>query len=105
MGNTNSTNLHETEVPKINELLERDPYLKPYEGEIRRRYGCFLNYLGQIDEYESGLKLFTESYKRYGVHVDQHNNITVLEWVPGAKSVYLRGDFSKIIEIKIKKAL
>lgn len=28
----------EVQVPEINTLLERDPYLKPYENEIRKRY-------------------------------------------------------------------
>lgn len=27
----------EVNVPNINALLDRDPYLKPYEKEIRRR--------------------------------------------------------------------
>lgn len=95
MGNSNSANLHETEVPHIDDLLKLDPYLKSYEPEIRRRYGCFKEYLNKIDTYEKGLLKFTESYKTYGVHVDEKNNINILEWAPGAKNVYLRGDFSK----------
>lgn len=94
MGNSNSANLHETEVPKIDELIQMDGYLKPYEPEIRRRYGCFKEYLSRIDKYEHGLLKFTESYKTYGVHVDDKNNVNVLEWAPGAKNVYIRGDFS-----------
>lgn len=94
MGNSNSTNLHETEVPQIDVLLDKDPYLKPYESEIRRRYGCFKDYLMRIDKYEQGLLKFTESYKTYGVHVDAENNVIVLEWAPGAQNLYLRGDFS-----------
>ena len=31
----------EVDVPEINVLLERDPYLKPYEHEIRKRYYIF----------------------------------------------------------------
>lgn len=95
MGNTNGTNLAETEVPHLDILLKDDPYLKPYEPEIRRRYGCFQNYIQQIDNYENGLLKFTESYKTYGIHVDENNNIKCLEWAPAAKNVYLRGDFSK----------
>ena len=33
----------EVEVPEIKNLLERDPYLKPYENDIRRRYACVQN--------------------------------------------------------------
>lgn len=101
MGNSNSVNLHETDVPQINDLLDKDPYLKPYEGEIRRRYGCFKDYLSRIDKYENGLTKFTESYKTYGVHVDAANNINVLEWAPGARNMYLRGDFSNIYSLFI----
>lgn len=97
MGNSNSVNLHETEVPAIDELLNKDPYLKSYEPEIRRRYGCFKEYMDRIDKYENGLVKFTESYKTYGVHVDAENNVHVLEWAPGARNIYLRGDFSKFI--------
>ena len=95
MGNSNGVNLAETEVPELKNLLEIDGYLKPYEPEIRRRYGCFKQYLEKIDHFENGLLSFTESYKRYGINVDSNNNITVLEWAPGAKNMYLRGDFSE----------
>lgn len=99
MGNTNSSvtvsqDLSETEVPQIEELIKADPYLKPFEPEVRRRYGLFKTYMDKIDQYENGLLKFTESYKTYGIHVDNKNNVTMLEWAPGAKNVYLRGDFS-----------
>ncbi len=99
MGNANGVDLHETEVPKIDELLQLDPYLKPHEKEIRRRYGCFIQYMDQINNYEEGLLKFTESYKRYGVHVEADNSVSCLEWAPNAKNIYLRGDFSKNIII------
>jgi 1,4-alpha-glucan branching enzyme len=48
----------------------------------------------KINSYENGLLKFTESYKTYGINVDAKNNVTVLEWAPGARSMYLRGDFN-----------
>lgn len=30
----------EVEVPEIKNLLDRDPYLKSYEKDIRQRYAC-----------------------------------------------------------------
>jgi 1,4-alpha-glucan branching enzyme len=98
MGNANGVDLHKTEVPQIDQLLSYDAYLKPFETEIRRRYGCFIQYMEQINNYEQGLLKFTESYKQYGVHVDANNNVTCLEWAPNAKNVYLRGDFSIIFK-------
>lgn len=40
-GKWSSMDPTQVEVPKINDLLDRDPYLKPYEIDIRRR---FLNF-------------------------------------------------------------
>jgi 1,4-alpha-glucan branching enzyme len=37
-GKYSSMNPMDVEVPNIQDLLNRDPYLKPYEKEIRRRY-------------------------------------------------------------------
>lgn len=86
--------MNETEVPKIDELFKLDGYLKPYESEIRRRYGCFKYYLENIEKNLGGLDKFSHSYKTFGVHVDAKNNLTVLEWAPGAKNVWLRGEFN-----------
>lgn len=36
-GKYSSLDPMEVEVPDINKFLDRDPYLKPYEKEIRRR--------------------------------------------------------------------
>ncbi len=96
MGNANGVNLAETDVPKLKQLLDMDGYLTPYEPEIRRRYGVFKQYLEKLDEYEHGLLKFTEAYKHYGIQVDPKTNVvTVLEWAPAARNMYLRGDFSK----------
>lgn len=94
MGNTNGVDLSKTEVPSIDKLLKNDGYLTPFEPEIRRRYGCFKAYLQNINEHEKGLFKFTESYKSYGVQVDAENNVNVLEWAPGAKNMYFKGDFN-----------
>jgi 1,4-alpha-glucan branching enzyme len=94
MGNANDTNLSKTEVPKINDLLDCDPYLRPYESEIRRRYGLFQELLNKIERDESSFDKFTKSYETYGIHVDSSNNVNVLEWAPGAKNVHIYGDFS-----------
>lgn len=41
-GKWSSMDPSEVEVPEIKTLLERDPYLKPYENDIRRRYFLFI---------------------------------------------------------------
>lgn len=105
MGNSNGVELHSTEVPKINKLFADDPYLEPYEKEIRRRYGLFKQQLDIIDNDEKGILEFTASYKRYGYHVNSDNSVSFLEWAPNAKNVFVRGDFNewKTYENKFQK--
>ena len=95
MGNAAVANdLSKTEVPKINDLFESDPFLKPYESEIRRRYGLFQAYVNKLDKNEISFDSFTKSYEKYGMHVDSSNNVNILEWAPAAKNVFIYGDFS-----------
>ncbi|RZC33275.1 1,4-alpha-glucan-branching enzyme [Asbolus verrucosus] len=82
------------EVPEINTLLSRDPYLKPYEKEIRRRYGCFKDLIESIEENGGGLDNFTQGYKYFGLNVQPDNTIICREWAPGANQLYLTGEFN-----------
>lgn len=43
-GKWSSMDPSQVEVPEIKALLERDPYLQPYENEIRKRYRIFCSY-------------------------------------------------------------
>ncbi|XP_050439572.1 1,4-alpha-glucan-branching enzyme [Adelges cooleyi] len=83
----------EVEVPELKNQLDRDPYLKPYEREFRRRYGCFLDYLERVKS-DCGLETFTTSYKSFGIHFKDDGSVYCLEWAPGAKQLYLAGDFN-----------
>lgn len=80
-------------VPCIDNLLKNDPRLKNHENEIRRRYKCFKEQLLKIEGSE-GLLDFCKSYERYGIHCLPDNSVHILEWAPGAESVFLRGDFN-----------
>ncbi|XP_077550525.1 1,4-alpha-glucan-branching enzyme [Haemaphysalis longicornis] len=80
-------------VPCIDNLLKHDPYLKNHENEIRRRYKCFKDQLLKIESSE-GLLDFCKSYERYGIHCLPDNSVHILEWAPGAESLFLRGDFN-----------
>ncbi|KAJ8912435.1 hypothetical protein NQ315_006102 [Exocentrus adspersus] len=84
----------EVEVPEIQALLDRDPYLHPYEKEIRRRYGCFRDLQDAIEENGGGFDNFTKAYTYYGIHVQQDNSIVCREWAPGARQLFLTGDFN-----------
>uniref|UniRef100_A0A182KAN4 1,4-alpha-glucan branching enzyme n=1 Tax=Anopheles christyi TaxID=43041 RepID=A0A182KAN4_9DIPT len=82
--------------PKVNleKLLELDPYLKSHEQEIRRRNTEFRGWIKRLNDLEGGLNEFTQGYKYYGLHIAQDNSVVAREWAPGAKEVYLTGDFN-----------
>ncbi|OON20280.1 1,4-alpha-glucan-branching enzyme, partial [Opisthorchis viverrini] len=56
-------------------------------------YKCFQDYLNWI-EHVGGLDNFTQGYKEFGIHVHPDGTIYCKEWAPGAKELYLRGDFN-----------
>uniref|UniRef100_A0A182PVF4 1,4-alpha-glucan branching enzyme n=1 Tax=Anopheles epiroticus TaxID=199890 RepID=A0A182PVF4_9DIPT len=82
--------------PQVNleKLFELDPYLKSHEQEIRRRNTEFRGWIKRLNELEGGLNEFTQGYKYYGLHIAQDNSVVAREWAPGAKEVYLTGDFN-----------
>jgi len=68
-------------VPKINDLLDRDPYLKNHEREIRRRYGNFEDFVKRLESVEGGIDKFSESYKTMGSHVQADGTFVSLQVV------------------------
>ena len=48
---------------------------------------------GKITEAEGGLEKFSRGYERFGVKKTS-DGISYREWAPGAKEVFLTGDFS-----------
>lgn len=93
-GKYSSMNPMEVQVPHLQEQLSRDSYLKPYEHEFRRRYAVYLDYIDKISQGDGSLNEFTKSYEKFGVHVSPDGTVTCLEWAPGAKALYLAGDFN-----------
>ena len=60
------------------------------------RYNCFKKLLNSLNANETGgLEKFSRSYEEYGVHVRPGGVVYCKEWCPGAKQLYLWGDFSK----------
>ncbi|RWS04362.1 1:4-alpha-glucan-branching enzyme-like protein [Dinothrombium tinctorium] len=79
--------------PQLDHLLDLDPYLNPFSGEICRRYTEFDAKLKAIEQLE-GLKKFVRSYKTFGINVREDNSVYCKEWAPAAEAVFLRGDFN-----------
>ncbi|XP_060819503.1 1,4-alpha-glucan-branching enzyme [Bombus pascuorum] len=93
-GKWSSMDPSEVEVPEINALLERDPYLKPYENEIRKRYALFKDYVEKVETGDGTLDKFSEGYKTFGIHIKEDNSVIAKEWAPGAQELFLMGDFN-----------
>ncbi|XP_041467197.1 1,4-alpha-glucan-branching enzyme-like [Lytechinus variegatus] len=81
-------------IPKLEKLLELDPYLSSHQRELRRRYGCFEQILASIEQNEGGLDEFTAGYKTHGLHRMEDGGVRCREWAPGAEAVYLKGEFN-----------
>ena len=77
-----------------NALYETDEYLKPYKTDIIRRHDQFTKLLEEIEKSE-GLEVFSKSYEKFGLHVNEKNEVIGYEWVPGAEALFLRGDFNQ----------
>ncbi|XP_051171399.1 1,4-alpha-glucan-branching enzyme [Leptopilina boulardi] len=83
------------EVPEIKTLLERDGYLKPYEADIRRRYGLFKDIIERIESGERSINSFSKGYNSFGIHINEDNSVIAKEWAPGAQELFLTGDFNE----------
>ncbi|KAI8439263.1 hypothetical protein MSG28_013100 [Choristoneura fumiferana] len=73
-GNYSAMDPMEVPVPDLAKLLDRDGYLKSYEREIRRRYGCFKDLWERIESWPGGVDDFTKGYKYYGPQIHQNGN-------------------------------
>jgi 1,4-alpha-glucan branching enzyme len=62
------------------------------------RYTCFKKLLNAIESSEAeGLDGFTQGYKEFGIHARPDGSIYCKEWCPGAKQLYLWGEFSEFL--------
>jgi len=60
-----------------------------------RSHGVLEDWLNKINQSEGGLDGFSTAYKHYGLHFQPDNSVIAREWAPGARDVYLTGDFSE----------
>lgn len=55
----------------------------------------FKDYLEKIETGDRDLEEFSKAYEKFGIHINEDNSVTALEWAPGAQELFLTGDFSK----------
>lgn len=59
----------------------------------------YLDWVEAVNDKEGGFERFTKAYEFSGIHAQADGSITALEWAPGAKQLYLTGDFSKQMHV------
>ncbi|KOS18597.1 hypothetical protein ESCO_001055 [Escovopsis weberi] len=76
-------------------VVKLDPWLEPFSAALRRRYAKAQEWIKIIEENEGGLDKFSKGSDKFGLNVDDKNNITYREWAPSAVGAFLIGDFNE----------
>ena len=74
-------------------ILELNPQLKPFEGEIDLRMACYHGTKGRLLAKGGTLNDFANAYNYYGIHRTETGWV-YREWAPNAYQLYFMGDFN-----------
>jgi len=77
----------------LQRLLEKDPYLKPYEKIIRRRLTRVHETEKRLTRGKMSLADFSSGHEYFGLHLSG-NEWVFREWAPNATAIYLVGEMS-----------
>ena len=80
-------------------LLESDPYLEPYEKDLKRRFTRIAKTEKMLTGNKIGLADFASGHEYYGLHF-YRNEWIFREWAPNADAIYLIGDMTNWQEKK-----
>lgn len=79
----------------VPQIVQDDPWLSPYEDEIRDRIKRFGEVLKEIEGTSKNLKNFAGGYKDLGIHYHKkQRGWQYREWAPEAFGLSLIGDFN-----------
>ena len=84
-----------TDVPQHIGIVQRDPWLEPYENAIRGRHDhaeWMIKHL--TNDGKNKLSEFATGYLYYGLHRTETGGWVFREWAPNATDIYLIGDFN-----------
>ncbi|MBL3655968.1 alpha-amylase family glycosyl hydrolase [Fulvivirga sediminis] len=77
------------------QLVTDDPWLKPYEEDLNKRYDFYQQKYHEIITYHQSLKNYASRDKELGFHFDhEQKGWWYREWAPGAQQLWLIGDFN-----------
>nr|UEK51572.1 ABGE-like protein [Parasacculina yatsui] len=80
--------------PRLSELLDQDPYLRPFAAEFTLRYTRMYRLLTEIERVEGGLVEFAGGYRQFGPQFAVDGSLVWREWCPGASALFLKGEFN-----------
>jgi 1,4-alpha-glucan branching enzyme len=55
-------------------IIQEDPWLAPYQQEIKERLENFQKALKEIEDAEGSLLNFASAHQHYGIHFDDQKN-------------------------------
>jgi len=74
-------------------ILEIDPYLAPFEGDINLRMNCYKSKKADLVGKKGSLVDFANGHNYFGFHRTRTGWV-YREWAPAADRMYLTGDFN-----------
>lgn len=82
-------------MDKILPLLQDDPWLKPYETEVNRRFNYYTSKLDDINDRHNSLREYSSAHKYLGFNYsEEKKGVFYREWAPAAAALHLIGDFN-----------
>ena len=77
------------------QLIQDDPWLTPYQEDVKRRYQRFEDTLNSIHDRYGSLQEFANKHEYLGFNYDsKKKGWYYREWAPAAKALFLVGDFN-----------
>ncbi len=80
------------QAPKHLTIVERDPYLQPYEGALQARADYAKNKEAELTGGQS-LADWASGYLYFGLHKTSEGWV-LREWAPNATAIYIKGDMN-----------
>ena len=82
----------------IDQMLSRDPYLKPYKAVLSRRINKIGDMEARLTQGRMTLRDFASGHEYFGLHFKDDQWI-FREWAPNATAIYLIGDMYEHMSI------
>ncbi len=75
------------------EIVANDPWLSPFEKDIKKRIKHYSNKKDELIKYFSNFDDISKAHHFFGMH-SENDHYLIREWAPHAQKIYLIGEFS-----------